>query len=69
MTVADKVIEKCGGVAKTAALVGKSKGWVYRWTYPKSKGGTGGEVPRSAQKKLLDLAHHGVVEITPNDFF
>lgn len=69
MTIADNIIEKCGGVAETAKLVGRSRGWVYRWTYEKDKGGTGGTVPRSAQVKLLELAAKGVVDVSPADFF
>ena len=69
MTIAGRIIEKCGGVSRTAELVGRSKSWVYRWTYPKDKGGTGGSVPRSAQEALLDAARKGKVQISPADFF
>lgn len=68
-TIAHQVIEKCGGVAKTAELIGRSESWVYRWTYPKDKGGTGGLVPRSAQEGLLAAASAGKVDIEPADFF
>lgn len=68
-TIAERVIEKCGGVARTAALIGRSESWVYRWTYPKERGGTGGMVPRSAQESLIRLSQKGEVEITPLDFF
>jgi hypothetical protein len=69
MNIAERVIEKCGGVAKTAELINKSPSWVYRWTYPKDKGGTGGTVPQSSQHELLKLAKEGKVTITPADFF
>jgi hypothetical protein len=69
MTIAKRIIEKCGGVAKTAALIGQSESWVYRWTYPKDKGGTGGLVPRSAQEALLAASKDGKVQIAPADFF
>lgn len=69
MSIAERVIEKCGGVANTAKLLNKSQSWVYRWTYPKDRGGTGGTVPQSSQHDLLRLAKDGKVEITPADFF
>lgn len=69
MTIAQKVIDKCGGVQKTAALVGNTPSMIYRWTYDKDKGGTGGLVPRAAQERLLEAAGAGLINITPNDFF
>jgi hypothetical protein len=69
MTIAARIIDKCGGVAKTADLVGKSESWVHRWTYPKEKGGTGGRVPRTAQEAILAAARQGLVDVQPADFF
>ena len=69
MSTASNVIEKCGGVAATAKLIGRSESWVYRWTYEKARGGTGGVVPRSAQEKLLEASDAGLVSIEPADFF
>lgn len=69
MTIADRIIKKCGGVARTAELVGRSESWVYRWTYSREKGGTGGNVPRSAQEALLEASRRGAVNIEPADFF
>ncbi len=69
MSVADHIIKKCGGVDRTAELVGQSRGWVYRWRYEKKNGGTGGLVPRAAQEKLLEAASCGDVDISPADFF
>lgn len=67
--IASRVIQKCGGITKTAELTGTTENWVYRWTYEKSRGGTGGEVPRAAQQALLKAAADGVVDIAPADFF
>lgn len=67
--IASRIIKKCGSVSKTAELANTSENWVYRWTYAKEKGGTGGEVPRAAQQALLDAAAAGKVAITPSDFF
>ena len=69
MSIAENIIEKCGGVQKTASLVGKHPSWVYRWRYSTERGGTGGIVPRSSQTKLLKLAAQGKVDIKPADFF
>lgn len=62
--VAARVIAKCGGVKQTAKKAGFAESWVYRWTYPRHRGGTGGEVPQPAQRKLVRL---GICE--PADFF
>lgn len=69
MSIADQIIKKCGGVPKTAAIVGKSENWVYKWRISKEKGGTGGLVPRDAQEKLLAAAARKEVNIRPSDFF
>lgn len=66
---AQHVIDKCGGVTRTAELAGVHQSWVYRWTYPKDKGGTGGRIPAEAQHNLLAAAHRGQIEISPADFF
>jgi len=69
MTPAEKIIKKCGGVAATAEMVGRTESVVYRWTYPIERGGTGGSIPQKAQKKLLALAKAGEIDIRPDDFF
>lgn len=69
MTPAQNIIKKCGGVAATAKLVGRTESVVYRWTYEKKLGGTGGTVPNKAQTKLLEAAARGEVDIRPEDFF
>lgn len=70
MTPAEKVIEKCGGIAKTAILTRRTESVVYRWTYEKSKGGTGGAIPRKAQLMILKAAaERGGPDVRPEDFF
>ena len=69
MTVAERIIEKCGGVRQTAYLAKTSTNYVHRWKYQKDKGGTGGQVPRKAQENLLAAAKAGLVDIKPADFF
>lgn len=62
--VAQRVIAKCGGYKEAAQIVGRSESWVYRWTYPKNRGGTGGDVPKEAQQILV---LKGICQ--PADFF
>lgn len=69
MSIADRIIKKCGGVKRTAQLVEQSENWVYRWRLPIDKGGTGGRVPPKAQERLIEAARIGAVDITPADFF
>ncbi|MBL3587753.1 hypothetical protein JMM61_20805 [Rhodovulum sulfidophilum] len=69
MSVADRIIEKCGGVTRTAEIVGVRKNWIYRWRLPRERGGTGGDIPRAAQLKIMEAARQGVVTISPEDFF
>lgn len=65
MQIAEHIIEKCGGVNATAAILGVSPQAVYRWTYPKERGGTGGLVPAKYQQTLLA----SVPGLEPADFF
>ncbi len=49
---ASKIIEKFGGARRLASLIGYRPSGVYRWMYPKGKGGTGGYIPTSAIDKV-----------------
>ena len=62
---AASIIALAGGYGKTAEIVGCNENWVYRWTYPIEKGGTGGRIPQKAQFKLLEARKRGVVEFEP----
>ena len=42
---------------------------VFRWTYPKSRGGSDGFIPWAEAVKLLAFAPKHGVELTPADFF
>lgn len=69
-SIAANVIAKCGGVRKTAALLGRDPSWVYKWTYPKGKSaGRGGLVPDEDAQALMAAARRGEVDLTPADFF
>lgn len=69
MNIAQRVIDKCGGPAKVAEMVGVHQSRVYRWTYPKDRGGTGGTIPSKHQEKLLNRARRRGINLSPADFF
>jgi len=66
---ASGVIDKCGGVRRVAEWTGRSVSRVYRWTYPKTAGGTGGLVPSECQALILRRARHEGVDLVPDDCF
>ena len=67
--VAARVIEKCGGHRVVADWLGLSLSQVYRFTYSKERGGTGGVIPASHQPTLLKKAKEHNVALAPADFF
>jgi len=40
---------------------------IYRWTYPKEAGGTGGVIPAPALKTVIKAARYAGVMLTPED--
>jgi hypothetical protein len=67
--VSQRVINKCGGIRNTAYLIGVSVQSVYKWTIPRSRGGTNGLIPQKRQIELMVAARqHGII-LTPEDFF
>jgi len=69
MSIAQSVIKKCGGAARVAKITGRTEATVYRWTYDKEKGGTGGLIPSDMQVKLMDAAREGLIDLCADDFF
>ena len=69
MNTAKQIIKKCGGVAATAAIAGRTPSSVYKWTYTKQQGGTDGIVPRAAQEKILAATKSGLVDVILRDFY
>jgi len=73
--VARHIISKFGdgdfkvGVPVVAGILGLDVTRVYRMTYPKNKGGTGGLVPAQHQQPLLEQARVRSVDLRPEDFF
>jgi hypothetical protein len=66
---AHKVIQDLGGFEAVAALTGKHISRVYRWTYPKAKGGTGGHIPPADAALLLAHARAEGLPVTAASFF
>jgi hypothetical protein len=59
------VIEKCGGIAKTAKIIDRDRSVVSRWLAPRERGGTCGIVPMRHAHTLLEK----VPQLTEADFF
>lgn len=66
---ASLVIAKCGGPKAVAEMVGVDVSRVHRWTYPTSRGGSGGLIPARHQNKLLIEARARGIDLRPEDFF
>lgn len=69
MTVASDIIRKFGGAQAVAEACGVSFTAVYRWTYPRDRGGTGGVIPAKHQQALLRAAVTRGIKLKPADFF
>ena len=67
--IAQNVIKKCGGVSAVARITKRAESSIYKWTYPKDKGGTDGLIPSEVQVMLMDAARRGEVDLEPADFF
>ena len=65
---AQRVIRLMGGIKATAEAANCSKVTVHRWTYPKSRGGTGGIVPRKHHAPLARAARQKGIAFTTEDF-
>ncbi|WP_374374453.1 hypothetical protein [Dongia sp.] len=67
--IAQHVISKCGGAHFVANLLGLKPLEVYRWTYPRERGGRDGFVPARYQVRLLTLARGRGIDLRTDDFF
>ena len=52
-----------------AEWLGLSVTSVYRFTYPKERGGGGGLIPAEHQQVILEKARELEIELSPEDFF
>lgn len=64
---AEKIIERFGGETRIANALNCDVATIYRWTYPKDKGGTDGLIPSSAMAAVLNAADVLGIDITADD--
>ena len=69
MTPAERVIEKLGGPKRVAKVLKIDQSNVYRWNYPRKKGGNDGQVRGRHMQKLLAYARKHGIDLDPSDFF
>ena len=65
---AKSIIEAFGGVDAVAKIVGRNRASVFRWTYPKDKGGTSGLIPTECQSVLYNHAVKHKMDLKAEDF-
>jgi hypothetical protein len=63
-----RIIDKFGGARRLAKLLGFEPSRVYKWTYPKEKGGTDGLVPAACIRAIQSLAELEGVVLTESDW-
>lgn len=66
-TQAEHVIARFGGPIELAAAIGYTAAAVYKWTYPRHKGGCHGLIPTRALDRILTTARLFGVLLTAND--
>ncbi|MEW5008316.1 MAG: amino-acid N-acetyltransferase [Cycloclasticus sp.] len=59
------IIEQFGGIKALAKAINKDPATIYRWTYAKHKGGTGGLIPTSANNRICEAARRLNIDIQP----
>jgi len=69
MDPAKTIISKIGGPEIVAKVTGRDLSRVYRWMYPKARGGSDGVIPHREARKLLAHAVLNGIDVTPADFF
>ena len=65
---AQRIVDKFGGPRRLAYAAGLEPSRVYRWLYPKDRGGTGGIIPSSAVSLVQVAALMANVELTAEDW-
>ncbi len=68
MEPARTIIKSLGGARKVAHLLGVHRTAVYKWTWTKEKGGTGGLIPFNHARKVIDAAKECGLSLTADDF-
>lgn len=62
-TAAERVIAAFGGARPLATELGINPEAVYRWSYPKSRRGSGGTIPSEWHKPIMDAAKRNGIEL------
>jgi len=62
------IINLLGGATKVAAFLKTTRQAVWKWTWPRQKGGTGGLVPQRHHPAILALARQQGVYLTAEHF-
>jgi hypothetical protein len=65
---AQRIIAKFGGPRRLAIAIGCQPPAVYRWTYPRDRGGTDGYLPNAVKDRVKAAADLLGVEITAEDW-
>ena len=73
---AARIIAKFGGAYKLSRALtalgpahARNPSVIFRWTYPKVKGGTNGRIPSGAVDDVKAAARLEGIYLTPEDFF
>lgn len=69
MSQAERIIDKFNGRYNLARLIGKQPSTIYRWTYPRSKGGTGGLIPNKDLPLIRKAAREQGIYLTEKDLY
>lgn len=56
------------GAPAVARITGRDPSRVYRWMLPAHKGGTDGEIPAKARRRLLEYAREHNIPLKPEAF-
>jgi hypothetical protein len=65
---ARSIIASLGGPDAVRGITGRHLSRIYRWMYPKEAGGSGGLIPLTEARKLIDAARERGVPLTADDF-
>jgi hypothetical protein len=65
---AETIIAKFGNADALAEAAGLDRTTVYRWSYAKNRGGTGGFIPTRSQRKVRMAARKLGITLTAQDW-
>ena len=66
---AGRIIEKFGGHKRLAAILEIHRATVYRWTWPRERGGTGGVIPTKMVDRVIRAARVEGIFLSASDLF